>query len=151
MIWKSLNWKWFFGQYSHHFIMFEYWPNLQNSVDAGFRLDNAHSRTRMISAQQFSDTLDLPEGSAFFFRKETWFDLNTHYINYSNDKIAGCEAYVNVYTQPKGIAKQEMKVELLANPAISIPNNNQTYTFDGADFWMGGPNTLCMGHDKPYS
>ncbi len=123
-----------FGQYSHHFILYEFNQKPDTVNNMGFRLSNAHVQTRLISVQQFSDTLDLPNGSAFSFSKGTWFDLNTHYINYSTDKVAGCEAYINFYTKPKGTAKQEMKVELLANPTILIPNNNQVYTFDAADY-----------------
>lgn len=120
-----------FGPYSHHFIMFEYLnPAFANQKRNGFRLDNAHSSTQLVTVQQYADTLDLPEGSAFFWDKGNVLDMNTHYVNYSQTKVASCEAYVNIYTKPKGTAAQEMKVALLANTNIYIPNDGNTHTFE---------------------
>ncbi|MFK7969231.1 MAG: T9SS type A sorting domain-containing protein [Bacteroidia bacterium] len=119
-----------FGPYSHHFIMFEYQsPALAASKREGLRPDNAHSRTELVTVQQYADTLELPEGSAFFWDKGNILDLNTHYVNYSQTKVAACDAYVNVYTKPSGTAKQEMKVALIANTNIFIPNDSVQRTF----------------------
>ncbi|MEZ4685906.1 MAG: T9SS type A sorting domain-containing protein [Bacteroidia bacterium] len=119
-----------FGPYSHHFIMFEY----QNQASAnlkknGLRLDNAHTLSQLVTVQQYADTLELPTGSAFFWEKNNILDLNSHYINYSHTRVAACEVYVNVYTKPSGTAAQEMKVALIANPSIWIPNDQQPHTF----------------------
>jgi hypothetical protein len=120
-----------FGPYSHHFIMFEYAnPTFASQKKNGFRLDNAHSTTELVTVQQYSDTLELPKGSAFFWEKGNILDLNTHYINYSPTRVAACEVYINVFTKPKGTAAQEMEVALVANPSIWIPNDGQPYTFE---------------------
>jgi hypothetical protein len=120
-----------FGPYSHHFIMFEYLNNAAADQKApGFRLDNAHTTTELVTVQQYSDTLELPQGSAFFWEQGNTLDLNTHYINYSQTRVAACEVYVNVYTKPKGTAAQEMHVALLANTSIYIPNDRVGHTFD---------------------
>ena len=120
-----------FGPYSHHFIMLEYQsPSVSNLKRPGFRLDNAHSITELVTVQQYPDTLTLPTGSAFFWDKGNVLDMNTHYINYSQTKVASCEAYINVYTKPPGTAAQEMKVALLANVNIFIPNDSLIHTFD---------------------
>ena len=120
-----------FGPYSHHFIMFEYLSQASaNLKQNGFRFDNAHTLSELVTVQQYADTLELPEGSAFFWEKDNVLDLNSHYINYSQSRVAACEVYVNVYIKPKGTASQEMKVALIANPSIWIPNDGQTHTFD---------------------
>jgi hypothetical protein len=123
-----------FGLYSHHMILYKYEPNTSHNRGAGIRRDNAHSYVKLVTAQQYPDTMQLPEGSAFFWDAGTVLDVNSHYINYSGTDIAKCEVYLNVYTQPKGTASQEMFSEILANPSIWIPNDGQTHTFE-ADFF----------------
>lgn len=119
-----------FGLYSHHMILYELDKNFASQVESGIRRNNAHVISKLVSANQFPDTTTLPNGSAFFWDAGTVLDINSHYINYSSDKIAKCEVYLNVYTQPKGIAKQEMKSEITANVNIWIPNDGITRTFE---------------------
>ncbi|MEM6264758.1 MAG: T9SS type A sorting domain-containing protein [Bacteroidota bacterium] len=123
-----------FGNYSHHHILYKYRPNTQQIKNEGLRLDPAHEYTSLVSAQQFADTITLPKGSAFFWEANTYLDFNTHYINYSRDKVAGCEVYLNIYTQPKGTARQEMKSELIPNTSIYIPNDSVKHTFQASFF-----------------
>lgn len=119
-----------FGLYSHHLILYELDKNFAGQVKTGIRRDNAHVFSKLVSANQFPDTTTLPSGSAFFWNAGTVLDVNSHYINYSSDKVAKCEAYINVYTQPSGIAKQEMKSEITANTNIWIPNDGITRKFE---------------------
>ncbi len=121
-----------FGLYSHHMILYELDKNLSSQVNTGIRDDNAHYISKLVTANQYPDTTTLPQGSAFFWGAGTVLDVNSHYINYSSDKIAKCEAYINIYTQPQGIAKQEMKSEITANTSIWIPNDGITRKFETA-------------------
>jgi len=79
-------------------------------------------------------------------------DLNSHYINYSATLTYMAEAYLNVYTQPTGTAKQEMKTELFANFNIPIPNNENTIphqqnlNYNIGDIYLWG----MMGHTHKY-
>lgn len=118
-----------FGPYSHHFILFDYRPNQHTAKPNGLRDDNAHIYTSLSAVYQYPDTFSLPEGSALFWNRNTYLDLNSHYVNYSQDKVAACEAYLNIYTQPRGIARQQMHVALVANLNILIPNDGQLHRF----------------------
>lgn len=126
-----------FGLYSHHMILYELDKTFAGQVKSGIRDENAHVFSKLVSANQFPDTTTLPLGSAFFWDAGAVMDVNSHYINYSSDKIAKCEVYINVYTQPRGIAKQEMKSEITANTNIWIPNDGITRTFTTALYEPG--------------
>jgi Secretion system C-terminal sorting domain len=95
----------------------------------------------------------LPATTAFRWNKNTVLDLNSHYINYSLSKPYQCEAYINVYTQPKGTAKQEMYAELLPNIFIPIANNGNTIAYQQSVF-NSVPDSLflwgLMGHTHKY-
>lgn len=119
----------FMGNYSHHFILWKFNDGEDNQKGPGLRTDNAHNYTEIVNAVQYAETLELPNGTAFFWKKNTVLDLNSHYINYSTSKSTACEVYVNIYTQPSGTANQEMESEIIPNPFIYIPNDNQEKTF----------------------
>jgi hypothetical protein len=119
----------FMGTYSHHLILWKYRPGEDSNKGPGLRTDNAHYYTEIVNAVQFSETLELPDGSAFPWEANTVLDLNSHYINYSTTKTTACEVYINVYTQPDGTAAQDMESDIIPNYNIFIPNNSQEQTF----------------------
>ncbi|MBK7343780.1 MAG: hypothetical protein IPJ06_12250 [Saprospiraceae bacterium] len=117
------------GNDSHHFIIYDFdSPNDANAVSAGLRPDPYHAGIGLVAAVQYAQDLILPAGTAFHWEKNLVLDLNSHYINYSGILPLQAEAYLNIYTQPAGTAKQEMHSTLIANPNIPIPNNNTLIT-----------------------
>ncbi|MFN0276254.1 MAG: T9SS type A sorting domain-containing protein [Chitinophagales bacterium] len=119
------------GSYSHHFIIYKYDFATYFSNPFGLRDDDPEFLgVSLVTANQFSTELELPEKTAFKWSDNTWLDLNSHYINYSSDMPLACEVYVNVYTQPVGTALYEMFSDLPANTDIYIPNDNTFYTFE---------------------
>ncbi|MCH8319227.1 MAG: T9SS type A sorting domain-containing protein [Bacteroidetes bacterium] len=123
------------GDFSHHFILNRFLDGQEGNVPDGFRSNGAHLSTEGITAAQFSDTLLLPNGTAFQLFQNDFLDLNSHYINFTPDKVLASEVYINIYTQPKGWAEQIMQTAgipgaLFDLPFLCIPNDSSTYTFD---------------------
>ena len=140
------------SNYSHHFIIYDFNPGGANFIPAGLRLEPDHSQIGLVAAVQEPTDLKLPEGTAFKWEEGLVLDLNTHYINYSANSTYLAEAYLNIYTQPTGTAKQEMKTELFANFNIPIPNNENTIPHEEplnyflGDIYLWG----LMGHTHKY-
>lgn len=114
------------SNYSHHLIMYNYnAPENANIIQAGLRKNPYHQDISMVAAVQNARNIELPKSTAFFWHKNIVLDLNTHYINYSATQPYRAEAYYNVYTQPKGTAKLQMRSILIPNLAISIKNDSK--------------------------
>lgn len=75
------------------------------------------------------ETFMLPNGTAYLIRPDESLDLNFHLFNPYNE-IMVAEAYVNVYTQPKGSASMEVKGAILHNSNFAIPNDSLPHTFN---------------------
>lgn len=116
------------GNFSHHFIVYKFsntFGNVDpNLVPYGMRTGQNFDGREFISVDQYSNTLNLPNGSAFVWDQNTIFDLNSHYINYSSTQVLKCEVFYNVFTQAIGTANQTMEVVLVPNTDIPIPNDN---------------------------
>ena len=122
------------GDFSHHFIVYKF-SNLIGNVNPdlvpyGMREQQDFDGREFVSVDQYSNTLNLPNGSAFLWKNNTILDLNSHYINYSSTQVLKCEVYYNVYTQTEGTANQIMNVALIPNTDIPIPNDNIPVTFN---------------------
>ena len=137
---------------SHHFIIYNFnSPTNAASIPPGLRVEANHSNISLVSAVQERTDLKLPARTAYKWKKDRVLDLNTHYINYSANHTYKAEAYINVYTQPNGTAKQEMFATLVPNTTISIPNNNQTTTAEAPFFYFGKVYVWgLMGHTHKY-
>ncbi|MBC8172664.1 MAG: T9SS type A sorting domain-containing protein [Chitinophagales bacterium] len=119
------------GDYSHHYIIEKYDAPTHYLNPFGLRTEDPEFLgVTLVTANQYSDVLELPEKTAFSWGTDTWLDLNSHYINYSSEFPIACEVYINVYTQPAGIALYEMHADLPANYDIYIPNDNTPHTFE---------------------
>lgn len=119
----------YMGDDSHHFILFKYRDGQASVKPEGLRFDNAHTQSKIVTANQYPDSLILPKGTAFSWGKNTILDLNSHYINYPPNKPLGCEVYLNVYTNDDNTAKQTMQTQIVPNYDIVIPNDSQKHTF----------------------
>ncbi len=140
------------SQYSHHFIIYNFnSPSNATNIPAGLRLNANHANISLVSAVQERTDLKLPARTAYKWQKDRVLDLNSHYINYSANQVYKAEAFINVYTQPTGTAKQEMFATLIPNTNISIPNNNQTYTAEASFIYLGKVYVWgLMGHTHKY-
>ena len=124
------------GTYSHHFIVYEFvdmstgQPQDASAVPYGMRNNIEFDDKGFILTEQYSNTLDLPEGTAFEWQEDLVLDLNTHYINYSDDQPLQCEVYLNVRTQNAGRATQIMETQLIPNTNIPIPNDGEEHSFE---------------------
>lgn len=115
--------------YSHHLIVYKYQPGDDKYKPFGFRHDNAHVYCDVVSVHQDDRVLQLPEYTAFDWEANTYLDFDTHYINYSTTKVLACDVYVNIYTQPAGVARQLMYTLAVPDTAIHIPNDGKLYSF----------------------
>ena len=139
--------------FSHHFILYNYNKRQEaNAVPAGYRDETNHTLTNLVAALQEKTELNLPKGTAFFWEKDLVLDLNAHYINYSATHTYKAEAYINIYTQTRGTAAQEMKAFLLPNVEIPIPNNGDeikhsaSFSLNVGKIFIWG----VMGHTHKY-
>jgi hypothetical protein len=114
------------GNYSHHFLLYDFEPGGDNSIADGLRLNSYHNQIGLVAAIQESTDLKLPTGTAFRWEEDLVLDFNSHYINYSGTLVHQAEVYINVYTQDMNTAAQEMFTTLIVNPTIYIPNNENT-------------------------
>jgi len=138
---------------SHHFIAYNFEGTGANVIPHGLRLNANHNQINLVAAVQEATELKLPATTAFKWEKNLVLDLNSHYINYNTMRPYQCEAYMNVYTQPLGTAKQEMFATLLVNPNIPIPNNGNTITHTKSESQFGADNIYIwglMGHTHKY-
>ncbi len=116
------------SNFSHHFIIYDY-SSEANAVPDGFRRDQDHTQdVSFVATVQESNDIVLPNKTAYRWGKNHVLDLNSHTINYAADGIYQNEVYINVYTQPKGTALQEMRSDLVPYPWINIPNNGNEIT-----------------------
>ncbi|MBK7527509.1 MAG: T9SS type A sorting domain-containing protein [Sphingobacteriales bacterium] len=109
---------------SHHFIMYRFTEDAKD-VPYGLRNNDMDTQSEYVAGWQFSNNLLLPEGTAYKWAKNSQLDLNAHVINYSQTAIVANDMYINVYTQPKGTAKQEMFSALIPNITLYLPNTGQ--------------------------
>ncbi len=134
---------------SHHYIIYN-WTDGATGIPDGLRTNSYHNNINLVAALQEATDLKLPATTAFKWSKDIILDLNSHYINYSLDKVYQAEAYINVYTQPIGTAQQEMHATLV--PYIfndPIPGNGATFS-KSATYKVGGSPDIylwgLMGH-----
>ncbi len=120
----------FFGNFSHHFLLYDFDRDPGNSIPPGLRTASLHQDVSLVMAFQSPESLRLPPKTAFFWEKDIVLDLNTHYINYSGAYVYQAEVYINVYYKERGNALHEMRTSLIPKTDIVIPNNGQTLRFE---------------------
>jgi hypothetical protein len=115
--------------FSHHFILF----NFDDSADAmakatGLRevtlsLGNTVSpfdgNKSVCSVWVYSQDIELPTQTAFFWHKTTYFDLDFHMLNYSTYSILPFDVYINIATKNRDVTDNTI-------PMLSRLNNNTT-------------------------
>ncbi|MCB0510026.1 MAG: T9SS type A sorting domain-containing protein [Bacteroidetes bacterium] len=122
------------GTYSHHFIVYNFTDAFGSfdpaTVPYGLRDDVDFDGKGFVLTEQYSNTLETPQGSAFKWKQNEVLDLNSHYINYDSTRVLKCDVYLNVSTQANGTAAQEMFTQLIPSTNIYIPNSGEPVTFN---------------------
>ena len=99
--------------FSHHFIL----NVLNDSADAmndakGLReviLNGSNTVSpfetdqTVVSVWLYSQNIVLPNQTAFFWSRNTYFDFDFHMLNYSTYSIMPFDAYVNIATRPRDV------------------------------------------------
>lgn len=121
-----------FNAESHHFGINKYLNNTASLRPQGLILESVDETLPgdrvFVGFSQKNKSSLLPNGTAYFIDQNESLDLNFHLFN-PHTEILVAEAYVNVYTQPKGSAEVELKSAILHNFNIDIPNDSQSVTF----------------------
>jgi len=139
------------SSFSHHFIMKRFNLGEENNFPDGYRVDGSSLSSIGITSTQFADTMILPDRTAFLIPANSWFDLNSHYINFSNTQVLKAEVYINIYTQPVGTAVQIMyssgQTGALDFPSnfLYVPNDGNTYTFEDEFYEFSTP--IALGYN----
>ncbi|MCW3127955.1 MAG: hypothetical protein JWO03_3613 [Bacteroidetes bacterium] len=118
---------------SHHFLLFHFDDSSSAaSMSNGMRkivLTSGNSsfdgNKALSSAWQTNNLYALPTGTAYFWAKKTWLDLNFHMKNYTSPGTSGVQPfdfYLNVQTVPHlpTSATIEMKTKLVNNPGLIV-------------------------------
>ena len=132
--------------YSHHFITYKFPdPEDADGVNDGFRSFNGFAQNPIITSVAETSDIALPDKTAFSWDAQEVLDLNSHYINYSPNKVFKAEGYLNIYTQEDGTALKEMYTVLVPNLSIFIPNNGNVITETAAVSAFGNPYVWQIG------
>lgn len=126
-----------FNDESHHFLLFQYDPGTDASIEEGLRpvtIQNAFQDAKYMVGWVDPDSTILPPGTAYPIHENSVLDLNLHLINYAynGDSVLAAEAYVNFITDNNSTDLIEMHSELLIDLNILIWNNDQEVTFTDA-------------------
>jgi len=115
--------------FSHHFILFTFQDSASAAVErVGFRevqlsVGNTVSpfdgNKTVCSVWVYSQDIKLPNQTAFFWPKTTYFDLDFHMLNYSTYPILPFDVYVNISAVPRDIHDSVIQMQ-------SRINNNTT-------------------------
>jgi len=126
---------------SHHFILYTFTNEIPSYFipEEGdirpFYDDNGEAIYGNLLAMQFhkfvtgtqwpSMDYHFPEGVALRFPHEYGFDMNTHYLNYTNEPLIG-EIYTNLYFSEPSEIEHVAEILMLNNQNFSLPPNEIT-------------------------
>jgi hypothetical protein len=120
--------------FSHHFILFTYDDSASAFAKAtGLRevtlsLGNTVSpfdgNKSVCSVWVYSQDITLPNQTAFFWNKTTYFDLDFHMLNYSTYDILPFDVYVNLKTRARVLTDSTIQMQSRLN------NNTTLGTYD---------------------
>lgn len=147
----------FMNDESHHFILRKFLPGTKDNwpaalvpldVQTAFDQDKGY-----VMAWQDNQDIDLPAQTAYRWQPESALDLNFHMFNYHDSVLVG-DVYLNIYTQPKGTAKYEMKSDLIPNVTIfmtpsptTIHRFRNTWIKNNISIWSLTSHTHSRGID----
>jgi hypothetical protein len=150
---------------SHHFLLFKYFDSVAAAAQPnGIRIVNLGGGNTVTSfdgdkdltaAWQDDADIVLPAGTAIFWDKNTYLDLNYHVKNYNSPTVMPCDFYFNVNYKPRLIntTTVEMKSALVNNVGLLLtPGANTLYYNDPSNntnetrhIWMMSSHTHKFG------
>lgn len=147
----------FMNNESHHFILRKFAANKkQNWKDGLQTLNFATFFTNdkdYVMAWQGNEDVELPQLTAYRWEDGAALDLNFHMFNYHDSVLVG-DVYLNIYTQPKNTAKNEMKAVLVPNASINmsadsnvIQSFGNTWSKKNISIWSLTSHTHSRGVD----
>ena len=134
---------------SHHFIIYTFTDEIppyfipEEGEIRPFYDDNGNIIYGNLLAMQFHKFVTgtqwpamdyhFPEGVALRFPHEFGFDMNTHYLNYTDEPLTG-EIYTNLYFAEPSEIEHVAEILMLNNQNFNLPPNEittveRTYTF----------------------
>ncbi len=128
--------------YSHHFILFKFNDSASAMakqtglrrviLSAGGTVSPFDGSKSVCSVWVFPQDIELPTGTAFFWPKTTYVDLDFHVKNYSPYPILPFDVYINIAATPRiptdGVI--EMKSRLNNNTSLGVVDLNPPYHFN---------------------
>lgn len=131
----------FMNQQSHHFLLFKFVDSA--STDRNSNDPMGMEKVAMVggstsfdgdkfltSAWQDDAEFNLPQGTALFWDKRSYLDMNYHVKNYNATSILPCDFYFNIYYSPRSTQTIEMKASLVNNVGLFLSQGNQTRDYD---------------------
>lgn len=109
----------------HHFNIEKFIGQRGVLFPEGFReasIDTSDASASMVVATQFSQSMHLPEGSAYSWNRNTIFDMNGHSANTYSDSVVAIEAYVNFYYDDPDANATPM-YSTLVNPSFVLDSS----------------------------
>ncbi|HLP51306.1 MAG TPA: T9SS type A sorting domain-containing protein, partial [Chitinophagales bacterium] len=128
----------YMNQQSHHFLLFKF----TDSASAAIEFNNRNKTMALVDITTLTTSFDgdkqltaswqddaefvLPTGTALFWDKKTFLDMNYHTKNYNNNNVLPCDFYFNIYFKPRSNATIEMKSQLVNNAGLFLGNGVST-------------------------
>jgi len=127
----------FMNNESHHFLLFKFADSLKASQEPdGIRVvsllggvTSFDGDKDLTAAWQDDEEIELPTGTALFWDKNTWLDLNYHVKNYGAQSVLPVDFYFNVYYEPRDPQIIEMKAHLVNRTTLLVPPGQSTQYF----------------------
>lgn len=109
----------------HHFNVEKFIGNRGALFPEGFRaasVDTSGNSVSMVTATQFSQSMKLPEGSAYIWSENSILSISGHAANYYTDSVVAIEAYVNLYYDNPDAGVKRM-FSTLVNPSFVVDSS----------------------------
>lgn len=128
----------FMNQQSHHFLLFQFIDS-SSAAYRSFGMEEvaiAGGATSfdgdkyLTSAWQDDAEFTLPTGTALFWDKKTYLDMNYHIKNYNATGVLPTDFYFNIYYKERDPNTIEMKAELQNNVTLFLPQGVQNRTYE---------------------
>lgn len=132
----------FMNQQSHHFLLFAF----SDSAAAVSELNNRNKNMGLVDITTLTTSFDgdkmltaswqddaefeLPTGTALFWARKTYLDMNYHVKNYNSTNILPTDFYFNIYFKPRNPNTIEMKSQLVNNAGLFLLQGTRTVDYD---------------------
>ncbi len=124
---------------SHHFLLFKFQDSAAaKQQDDGIRIVSLTGGVTsfdgvkdLTGAWQDDADIRLPQGTALFWDKNTYLDLNYHVKNYNIPSVLPCDFYLNFTYKPRPINTTtiEMKSALVNKTALFLQGNKVSTSY----------------------